>query len=235
MFDARLRRRFGGGLEALARAVDRPWITPDGLTLTGLVVGLGSAGLAAAQWWWWSLAAWLLSRVLDGVDGPLARRRGRTGSAAGGFLDITSDFVVYGATVIGVAVGVTPASASPGDWLPFAAVLLAYYVNGAAFLAFSSLAERTGKRIEDGRSLSFLGGLTEGAETIVVHAAWLILPQYAADIALVWAALVSLSAVHRIVTGYRVLREPGQPERPGKPEDPGAPGSRRGPEGVPPV
>ena len=98
-------------------------------------------------------------------------------SEAGGFLDITADFVVYGASVFGVAVGASSAYDAP--WWPFALVLLTYYVNGAAFLAFSSIAERTGKQIDDGRSLSFLGRIAEGTETIVVHSVWLIVPFFA--------------------------------------------------------
>lgn len=38
-----------------------------------------------------------------------------------------------------------------GSLLPFLAVLLAYYINGTAFLAFSSIAERTGRGLDDGR------------------------------------------------------------------------------------
>ncbi len=148
---------------------------------------------------------------MDGLDGPLARRRaGSTGqtSAAGGFLDITADFVVYGATVVGVALGVTDDPAELASWLPFLAVLLAYYVNGTAFLAFSSIAERTGHRIDDGRSYSFLGGLAEGTETIVVHSLWLLLPGHAPVIAAVWAVVVAVSASQRMVAGYRTLRSP---------------------------
>ncbi len=211
MFDALLRRRLDGPLAVAAGHLDRPGITPDRLTVAGLALGLVSAGLAAGQLWGWALAAWLLSRAMDGLDGPLARRRAgpdSQGSPAGGFLDITADFVVYGATVVGVAVGTVGASASRGDWLPFAAVLLAYYVNGTAFLAFSSIAERTGHRIDDGRSLSFLGGIAEGAETIAVHSLWLLLPAYASLIAAVWAAVVGVSALHRIVMGHRALRGP---------------------------
>ena len=207
MFDAALRRRLESPLDRVAARLDRPWVSPDGLTLAGMALGLGSAGLAAAQLWWWALAAWLVSRALDGLDGPLARRRGG-GSAAGGFLDITADFLVYGVSVLGVAVGVTQAGAGPGAWLPFAAVLVAYYVNGTAFLAFSSIAERTGHRIDDGRSLSFLGGLAEGAETIAVHAVWLLLPAHAPVVAAGWAVVVGVSAVHRMLTGYRLLRSP---------------------------
>lgn len=209
MFDTAVRRRLDTPLARLAAGIDRPWVTPDRLTLAGLGLGLGSAVLAATGWWWWALAAWLSSRLLDGLDGPLARRRAPDGegSPAGGFLDITADFVVYGSTVVGVALG-TWQSGSDGlsAWLPFAAVLLAYYVNGTAFLAFSSIAERTGRRIDDGRSLSFLGGLAEGTETIVVHSLWLLLPDQAGVIATVWAVVVGISAAHRVVVGHRVLR-----------------------------
>jgi phosphatidylglycerophosphate synthase len=187
--------------------IDRSWVTPDRLTLAGLALGLASAGLAAGQLWGWALVAWLLSRAMDGLDGPLARRRTTgEGSPAGGFLDITADFAVYGTTVVGVAVGTVGASASLVEWLPFVAVLLAYYVNGTAFLAFSSIAERSGHRIDDGRSLSFLGGIAEGAETILVHSLWLLVPALAPLVATVWAAVVGLSAAHRIVTGYLTLR-----------------------------
>ncbi len=210
MMDGAVRRALEKPWSRTASAIDRPSITPDRLTVAGLIVGLTSAGAAAAQLWWLALVLWLLSRLADGLDGPLARRRKQApaigadpASEAGGFLDITADFAVYGSTVVGVAVGVTAGHGAP--WWPFLLVLLAYYVNGTAFLAFSSIAERTGRTIEDGRSLSFLGGLAEGTETIVVHSVWLLLPAYAWEIALVWAAVVAVGAAQRVVGGYRDL------------------------------
>ncbi|WAB82971.1 CDP-alcohol phosphatidyltransferase family protein [Microcella daejeonensis] len=209
MLDRRARALLARPVDLITRAVDRPGITPDGLTLAGLGLGLASALAAGLQLWALALVLWLVSRVVDGVDGALARRRRADGrlssdSQAGGFLDITADFVVYGATVVGVAVGATAGFGAP--WWPFLLVLLVYYVNGTAFLAFSSIAERTGRRIDDGRSLSFLGGLAEGTETIIVHALWLILPFWAWQIALVWVVVVGISATQRMVAGYRALR-----------------------------
>lgn len=210
MFDVVARDLLDQPLARLARRIDLPWVSPNGLTLLGLGTGLASAATAAVHLWWWALALWLFSRAMDGLDGPLARLRRSTagrGSApdsqAGGFLDITADFVVYGSTVVGVAVGVT--NGYSADWWPFLLVLLAYYVNGTAFLAFSSIAERTGRQRQDGRSLSFLGGLAEGTETVVVHSLWLVFPAQAAIIAGVWAAVVGVSATGRIITGFRDL------------------------------
>ena len=208
MLDAVARRVLDGPLDRVAGVLDRPGVTPDRLTAAGLVLGLGSAGAAAAGSWLPALALWLVSRLADGLDGPLARRRRRAGApgdaGSGGFFDVTADFLVYGSGVLGVALGVTAGYGAP--WQPFAAVLLAYYVNGAAFLAFSSLAERAGRQLDDGRSLSFLGGLAEGTETVVVHSVWLLLPAVAWQVAWGWAAVVGVSAAHRMWAGYRALR-----------------------------
>lgn len=202
MLDAAARQILAKPLDRAAAVIDRPWVTPDRVTVVGLLIGLASAAAAAGQLWWVALVLWLGSRLADGLDGPLARRRrvGVGGSEAGGFLDIASDFVVYGSFVVGVAVG------SGQSLTPFLLVLLAYYLNGSAFLAFSSIAERTGRRIDDGRSLSFLGGLAEGTETIVVHSLWCLLPAYAGGIAWVWALVVLVSAGQRIIGGYRALQ-----------------------------
>ncbi|MGH3436785.1 MAG: CDP-alcohol phosphatidyltransferase family protein [Sciscionella sp.] len=206
MLDARARALLASPIDRLVRWLDRAWLTPGMLTAAGLVIGLASAGAAAARAWFVALALWLVSRLLDGVDGPLARRRGG-GSAFGGFADIVSDFTVYGAFVVGMAVGT-------GEYLPFLFVLLAYYINGAAFLAFSSIAERVGRQIDDGRSLSFVGGLTEGTETVASGVLFCLLPQYAGLqyaglLAWIWAAAVAFTACQRVVFARRALSTAG--------------------------
>ena len=208
MLDTAARRVLDRPLARTAAQLDRySWLTANRLTLAGLALGVACAGAAALTWWPTALACWLLSRLADGLDGPLARRRaepsarrGGSTSHAGGFLDISADFTVYGTTVVGVAVGV---GGSP--W-PFVAVLLGYYLNGATFLAFSSIAERSGRTVDDGRSLSFITSLAEGTETIVVHALWLAFPGLAAGLATGWAVIVGISVLQRIWVGYHHLR-----------------------------
>ncbi len=207
MLDGPARAVLAGPLDRVAGALDRTRVTPLALTLAGLALGLGSALASALQAWTPALVLWLVSRLADGLDGPLARRRaaaGRGDAGAGGFADIVADFCVYGATVVGVAVGATAGEGAA--WAPFLVLLLAYYVNGTAFLAFSSIAERAGRTRDSGRSLSFLGGLAEGTETIAVHALWLLLPAAAGTIAWVWAAVVGITVLQRVVSGYRALR-----------------------------
>lgn len=207
MLDGPVRAVLAGPLDRVAGVLAGTRITPLGLTLTGLALGVGSAAASALQAWSVALVLWLVSRLADGLDGPLARRRARAGTTdagAGGFADITADFCVYGATVLGVAVGAVGGEGAA--WQPFAVLLLAYYVNGTAFLAYSSIAERAGRTRDSGRSLSFLGGLAEGTETIAVHTLWLLLPGSADLIAAVWAGVVGVTVLQRVVTGYRALR-----------------------------
>ncbi len=204
MVDAKLREQLAGTFARCARAVDRPGISPDSITIAGLVLGMGGAIAAWKQLWLIALALWLLSRIADGMDGALARRRiekGERANSAGGYLDIMADFVVYGSFVVGVAHG-----AGQG-YLPFIVVLLAYYLNGTAFLAFSSIGEKEGIRLDDGRSLSFIYGLAEATETIVVHSAWCIFPSQASHIASVWAAVVLVSAALRFHHSEKLLKK----------------------------
>ncbi len=58
------------------------------------------------------------------------------------------------------------------------------------------------------KSIYYLAGLAEGGETIAVFLAWCLFPAWFAPLAYAMAALTGLSAVFRIVSGERLLREP---------------------------
>ena len=206
MFDSAIRRGLRGPLGRFASGIDFKFVTPNRITALGLALGLGSSIAAWKHQWAIALIFWLLSRIADGVDGSLARLRAVTGRSSptlvGGYLDIMADFAVYGSFVVGVAHGVG------GSIAPFLWVLLAYYLNGSAFLAFSSIGERAGIRLDDGRSLSFIAGFAEGAETIAVHSLWCLFPSSAGRIASVWAGVVLLSALSRSFHAYKLLSRP---------------------------
>jgi phosphatidylglycerophosphate synthase len=200
--DTSLRRRLSGPLDRAARPLARAGIRADAVTMTGLVVGLGACVAAGSGWWCLALVLWWSNRILDGLDGPLARVAGATDR--GGFLDIVADFTVYGGFVVGVAVAI------PDARLACVVLFASYYVSGVAFLAWSSTAERRGRERSDERSLHFVSGIAEGAETIVAYSLFCLFPQYAPAIAWTFAVLVAITALQRIVWAYRWLSVPDE-------------------------
>ncbi|MEP6631566.1 MAG: CDP-alcohol phosphatidyltransferase family protein [Lapillicoccus sp.] len=208
MFDARARRLLAPALEATGSRLAGAGIPPLALTGLGWAAGMGACVAVAQRAWTLGLVLWLVNRLLDGLDGPVARSRGA--SDLGGFLDVVADFSVYAGFVVGVAVAV------PEARLACVVLLSAYYVSGTAFLALSSLVERRGGGVGDGRSLRFVGGLAEGTETIVVYALICLVPTWTLGIVWVFTAMVAVTAVQRVVVGVRTLStapaaHPGEP------------------------
>ena len=200
MLDARLRRLTAAPLARAGRALDRTGVRAGWVTAAGWLLGAGACVAAGAAAWWAALALWLANRLLDGLDGAVARAS--TPTARGAFVDLVADFSVYGGFVVGVAVAEPPAR------LACAVLLLAYYASGAAFLSLSSLLERQGRAGGDERSLRFIGGLAEGTETIVAYVLFCLLPADAAAIAWVFAAAVGVTALQRVWVGARLLSAP---------------------------
>lgn len=91
MLDRHLHPRIKPLLHQCVKVLDKPGITPDGLTLVGFAIGVLALPFLALGWYLAALIVILLNRLLDGLDGALARRRGLTD--AGGFLDISLDFL----------------------------------------------------------------------------------------------------------------------------------------------
>ncbi len=197
MLDTVVRARLAPALERTAAALDGRGVSPGGVTAAGLAVGIGACMAAAFAAWPLALALWLLNRSLDGLDGPLARRRGPTD--LGGMLDFLADFVVYGGFVLGVAVAVADARVA------CCALLVAYLLNNVALLSFASLIEKRGLAMGDERSLRFTSALTEGTETIVAYVAFCLLPDSAAVIAWTFCALVLASVGQRVIQARAVL------------------------------
>lgn len=199
MLDAPVRRVLAGPLDRVGAWLARAGVAPIVLTLAGWLVGVGACVLAGTGHWTGALVAWLLNRVLDGLDGAVARQRGATD--LGGFLDIVADFSVYAGFVVGVAVAV------PEARIACVALLCAYYVSGTAFLALSGLLQRRGDtRLDDGRSLLFVGGVAEGTETALAYVAFCLLPGHAEQIAWVFTVAVGLTALQRVAAGVGALR-----------------------------
>jgi len=197
MLDALARRRLLPALDPAAAALDALGVRASHVTAVGLVVGVAACIAAGLALWPAALGLWLGNRVLDGLDGALARRRGATD--LGGFLDFVADFVVYGGFVLGVAVAV------PDARVACCALLAAYLLNNVAQLTFASLVEKHGLGYGDERSIRLTPGLTEGTETIIAYTAFCLLPSHAEIVAWTFAAMVLFTTGQRIVLAHRAL------------------------------
>lgn len=184
-----------------ARGLVRLGAGADAISFTGFAIGVLAAIAIAYQQYLAGLALLLLSRLMDGLDGAVARATAPTDR--GGFLDITLDFLFYAAIPLAFALADPVANALP------AAVLLASFIGtGSSFLAFAIVAEK--RRLSSlafpDKSFYFLGGLTEATETITAFAAMCLWPQWFPHLAYGFAALCSITTVLRLVWGWQRLR-----------------------------
>lgn len=202
MLDTTVRRHLDGPLRRSGHWLSERGVPPLAVTAVGFAAGIAACVAVAADRWPLAILCWLLNRLADGLDGPLARATEPTD--VGGFLDIMADFAVYGGIVVALGVAV------PDARMAALAVFLAYYLSGSAFLAWSSLAAAR-SRTGDGRSLHFPGGLAEGTETIVAYVIILALPGRTAVLLWIWAAVVGVTALQRVVFVVRSLRTPSRP------------------------
>ncbi|MGF7161832.1 phosphatidylglycerophosphate synthase [Rhodoligotrophos appendicifer] len=203
MFDHHLIRwqdtLFGGAAAWLSSR----GVSADQVTMGGFVIGVCGSLLLTQAFYGAALAMILLNRLLDGLDGAVARRQGPT--ERGAFLDIGLDFFFYATVPFGFAVADPAANA-----LAASALLLSFVGTGSSFLAFAMVAAKRGltSSAYPQKGLYYLGGLTEGAETIIAFAAMCLFPSYFAVISWVFAALAMITTVTRWLWGWRLLSAP---------------------------
>ena len=201
MLDRHVHPRIKTRLNRLVERLDKPTITADGLTLVGFAIGVLALPFLALGWYLAALVAIVLNRLLDGLDGALARRRGITD--AGGYLDIALDFLFYALVPFGFALAAPAENALAAAWL-----LFAFIGTGSSFLAFAALAAK--HDIDNPgyahKSFYYLGGLTEGTETILLFALCCLFPMHFALFAWIFGALCWLTTTTRVWSGYQTLK-----------------------------
>jgi phosphatidylglycerophosphate synthase len=200
MIDAALLPLQRRALHPAAEALVRRGISADRITVIGCIIGVVAAVCAALGLFWLALAGLVLNRVADGLDGAVARMTAPTDRGA--FLDIALDFVFYTAFPLGFVLADPAANAVPG------AILIASFVlTGTSFLAFAVMAERKGMSAADypSKGIYYLGGLTEGAETIGFFILICVFPGAFPVLASLFAAACLVTAVTRIMAGWRAF------------------------------
>ncbi|WP_339765111.1 CDP-alcohol phosphatidyltransferase family protein [uncultured Hoeflea sp.] len=169
-------------------------VKADHVTIFACLVGLAAAGLIAVGYMIVALMLIIVSRICDGLDGSVARASRKTDF--GGYLDITLDFVFYGAVPLAFVIYDPAANALAG-----AALIFSFYVNGASFLAYAIVAEKRGfsTTARGVKSIYFTTGLAEASETYIVFGVFCLWPAWFAPVAWVFAAICLYTALSRII------------------------------------
>ena len=194
MFDAKLKPVLDPLLVHTAKLCLRFGLTANMLTVTGFVIGLICGVLICAEAYGWALAALLLNRICDGLDGSVARLTQTTDF--GGYLDIVCDFLFYAFVPFCFALS-HPEQAAAAAFL-----MLSFVGTGTTFLAYAILNAKqkaaNARQLGRTKSFAYLGGLTEGTETIAVFVVILLYPAYFTLFAMLFGFLCWLT------TGYRI-------------------------------
>jgi phosphatidylglycerophosphate synthase len=201
MLDATLRPVIDGPLNAAGRMLARSGLPATAVTVAGLAVGLLAAAAIALQAYAAGFALILLNRLLDGLDGAVARATAATDR--GGYLDIVVDYVLYAGVPLAFALADPSRNA-----LPAAALLAGFCLTCSTFLGFAAIAAKRG--LETGahgrKSFFYSTGLVEGTETIVFFLLMAALPQWFALLAWIFAGLCALTAIQRAMLAIKTFR-----------------------------
>ena len=201
MFDAQLRPLIDRLLNPIGRGLVTLGVTANQVTMIGAAFGLIAAGCVAAGLFYPALWFVIANRVIDGLDGAVARAS--RSSDFGGYLDIVSDFIFYSAIPMAFAV------ARPETALAAAFLIFSFIGTATSFLGFAILAEKhqVTTQIRGKKAFYYLGGLTEGTETILLFLAMLVWPDYFSLMAIVFGILCWVTTGTRIYAAYRQFND----------------------------
>lgn len=229
MLDLPLRHLKDHLTEPLTRHIPKS-ITPNHITLLAFLSGLLSILTGAfAPTTVWPLTCWLLNRLLDGLDGTLARSR-NCSTALGGFLDLLGDFIVYSLIPIALAYGLEssislsalgadagvrmgaqnlqPAVSLAGFsvvgvWRAVAVLEATFHINN--FVLFYVAA--VGARTEGGlTSVAMRPALVEGLESGLLFTSMFFRPRWLGWWCWVMSAAVAISVMQRVGFVVPVLK-----------------------------
>ncbi|WP_438750430.1 CDP-alcohol phosphatidyltransferase family protein [Pararhizobium sp. O133] len=201
MLDGLIRKQLDPWLDRGGRALAARGIGANAVTVAGFLLGLAAAFAIIVDKLMPAFILIAASRICDGLDGAVARATAKTDF--GGFLDIVLDFAFYGLIPFAFILSDPYENGVAGGLL-----LLAFYINGASFLAFAVMAERRGLTtdVRGAKSLYFTTGLAEATETIAVFLAFCLFPYWFPEIAVLFALVCFYTTLSRLMLARASFR-----------------------------
>jgi phosphatidylinositol phosphate synthase len=189
MFDGKFRTPIDKVVKPIGDGLRRTGLTPDHLTIVGLVVGAAAAFVIGHGDLRIGLVLVILAALPDLLDGALARASGAA-SQRGAFFDSTVDRLTDALLLGGIAWHLASTESAHMAILPF------------AVMAVSSLISYQRAKAES-LGLEAKGGLMERAERIVLICLGLLFDVLLIPILWVMLALTCVTAVQRFVKVWR--------------------------------
>ena len=185
MFDGHFRKSVDRAVKPLGDTLRRTKITPDQLTIAGMLIACGAAVAIGAGYLSLGLLLVILAALPDLLDGALAKAS-NTSSQRGAFFDSVVDRVTDALLFGGVAWYFASNESSHLAILPFA-------VSGMSSVISYERAKA------ESLGLSAKGGLMERAERIICLCIGLLFPPLLIPIMWVMLVLTTVTAVQRFI------------------------------------
>lgn len=197
MFDAPLRRLADAALDRIAIGLAKNGIGANTLTLFGAAVGLASALAISQHSFALGMAFIVANRVIDGLDGAVARIDGPT--EFGGYLDSLADFLFYVSVPVGFGI------ANSENQMAALLLVATFTLTAVSFLAFAAIAARRGdsEGAHGPKAMIYSTGLMEGGETIAFFIAFCLFPAHFTILALIFAGLCVVTVAQRIAVAVK--------------------------------
>jgi phosphatidylglycerophosphate synthase len=180
------------------------FLSPNALTLIAFIFGIAAAVSAYRGVLVLGLLLWALNRIVDGLDGEVARLYG-TQSDYGGYLDILLDFTVYAAVVLGLALW----QGEERLYISLAVLLAMFYINAASWMYLAGILEKRGQADASSRttSLAMPEGLIGGSETLILFTLFFIFPDRLVLLYSLMALFTAVTILQRLIWAHRRLQE----------------------------
>lgn len=196
MLDTTLRKIMDPALKPVASLLVKIGFSANEITVFGFIFGVFSWITLAMNMYYFALGMLLISRILDGLDGLVAQKTIQT--QIGGYLDIVLDFIFYSGVPFFFAIG------KPEFTLSASFLIFSFVGTGSSFLAYSAMAAKNGitNKKHKNKAIYYLGGLTEGTETILLFIFICLNPNSFPQAAWIFGSLCWLTTFTRIYTAF---------------------------------
>ncbi len=180
------------------------WIHPSFITIAALAAGTGCAYFLYYGSYREGFFLWVVNRILDGLDGAVARAGGKE-SDLGGYIDIVGDFAVYAMIPIALAAG----KGEPHLLVALSCMLGSFYVNAASWMYLSAVLEKrhaADSGVQSKTAVVMPAGIIAGTETLIIYSLFILFHEYLFIIFNITTGLILLTILQRLLWGVKNIK-----------------------------